>query len=143
VVLLLLALLRPREPVHQGKTLSEWLENLDKEMPNSNYVGTNGPAATAIQQIGTNAIPYLRQMLNARDSRLKAKLITLSSKQTFVKTHITRADDWRRRAAFATFVLGQRGSPLLPQIMSLFRDKDYEAARTATTVLGCIGYCNP
>ena len=133
----------PREPVYNGSPLSVWLVQLDQEMPNGNYVGTNGPAATAIQQIGTNAIPFLRELLHARDSGLKTKLIDLSSKQRLMKFHVARANDWRRRAAFATFCLGPSGSPLMPEIMRLFRDSNYEAAFTVARVVGCIGYCSP
>jgi hypothetical protein len=135
--------LRSHEPTYQGKRLSVWLEQLDRELPNGNYVGTNSPAASAIQQIGTNAIPCLRQMLDARDSRLKTKLIDWCDKQTLVKVHLARANDWRRRAAFATFCLGPRGSTLMPQVMTLFRDSDYSVAQTITRVVGCMGYGSP
>jgi HEAT repeat protein len=93
------------------RTLSEWLENLDKEMPNSNYVGTNGAAATAVQQIGTNAIPYLSQMLNARDSRLKTKLITLYVLQ------------------------GSRCKAAVPILLTALHDIDSEVRRVAAIAL--------
>ena len=131
------------EPAYQGKRLSTWLDELDKEMPRSNYSTTNGPAAMAIQQIGTNAIPGLRRMLKAKDWRLKSGLIDLASKQRVVRIHFTPTDDLRRRAALAAFCLGPRGSPLLPDIMRLFRDRNYQDAFTVTEVLARIGYCNP
>src|SRR5579863_6689191 len=59
------------EPVYQGKRLSTWLVELDKETQPASIWWTNGPAATAIQRIGTNGIPYLHAMLKAKDSRLK------------------------------------------------------------------------
>lgn len=134
---------RSEEPTHQGKRLSVWLEQLDRELPNGNYVGTNSPAAIAIQQIGTNAIPFLRHLLSTRDSRLKTKVIEWSEKQALVKVHLASANDWRRRAAFATFCLGPRGASLMPQIMTLFRDSDYAVAQTIARVVGCMGYSNP
>ncbi|MDB6109188.1 MAG: domain containing protein [Pedosphaera sp.] len=135
--------LRPQEPVYQGKRLSAWLAELDKEMPPSNYVGTNGPVAAALQQMGTNAIPCLRRLLKAKDSRLKARLIAFANKQRWVRIHITPADDRHRRAALATFCLGPRGSPLMPEIMGLFRSGDYQTSFTMAETLGRIGYCNP
>jgi hypothetical protein len=136
-------MLREREPVYQGKRLSAWLAELDKEMPPSNYVGTNGPAAAAIQHMGTNAIPHLRRLLKARDSRLKIALMAFSNKQRWVSIHLTPADDWHRRAALAAFCLGPHGSPLMADIMGLFRSGNYQEAFTVATVLGRIGYCNP
>jgi hypothetical protein len=131
------------EPVYQGKRLSAWLAELDKEMPRSNFSGTNGPAATAIQQIGTNAIPYLRWRLKATDSRLKTALMTFSSNHIWLRVRLTPADDLRRRAALAAFCLGPRGSPLMPDIMRIFRSTNYSEAFTVTEIMGRVGYCNP
>jgi hypothetical protein len=108
------------EPVYHGKRLGVWVAELDKEMPASNFSDTNGPAATAIQQIGTNAIPYLRSLLMTKDSRLKTALITFSSKHAWLRIHLTPANVLRRRAASAAFCLGPRGSPLMPDIMGMF-----------------------
>jgi hypothetical protein len=131
------------EPVYQGKRLSAWLAELEQEMPRSNFSGTNGPAATAIQQIGTNAIPCLRRRLKAADSRLKTTMIAFASRHKWFNIRLTLADDLRRTAALATFCLGPRGSPLLPDIMSQFRSTNYAEAFTATETMGRMGYCNP
>jgi len=49
VILLVAALLRPREPVHQGKRLSEWVDMV--------YTTNHFQAMGEIGQIGPNAIP--------------------------------------------------------------------------------------
>jgi hypothetical protein len=131
------------EPVYQGKRLGAWLVELDKEMPASNFSDTNGPAATAIQQIGTNAIPYLRSLLKAKDSRLKTALITFTRKHPWLGIHLTPADVLRRRAASAVFCLGSRGPPLMPDIMGMFRSTNYDVALTATGAMEVLGYSNP
>jgi len=131
------------EPVYHGKRLGTWLAELDKEMPAANISWTNGPAATAIQQIGTNAVPYLRSLLKARDSRLKTALITFSSKHPWLGIQLTPAEVLRRRAASAVFCLGSRGSPLMPDIMGMYRSTNYDVALTATVTMERLGYCNP
>jgi hypothetical protein len=131
------------EPVYQGKRLGAWLAELDKEMPAANISWTNGPAATAIQKIGTNAVPYLRSLLRAKDSRLKTALITFTNKHAGLGIHLTPADVLRRRAASAAFCLGPRGSPLMPDIMEMFRSTNYDVAFTATVAMERMGYCNP
>ncbi|MBI3850319.1 MAG: hypothetical protein HY298_08530 [Verrucomicrobia bacterium] len=61
--------LRQREPKYQGKTLTAWLK-----------VGGHGegledkPAIEAVRKMGTNAIPFLLDMVRAKDSRFKLKL---------------------------------------------------------------------
>jgi len=131
------------QPVYQGKRLDTWLTELDKEMPNANITWTNGPAATAIQTMGTNAIPHLRSLLRAKDSRLKSAVIAFTSKHPGLGIHITPADVLRRRAASAAFCLGPPGSPLMPDIMGMFRSTNYDVAFTATMTIERLGYCNP
>src|SRR5579871_1016636 len=70
----------PREPVYQGKRLSEWLKD-------ANDINGETPvpdAVNAIKAIGTNAVPFLIQMLQYKDSPLKFKLMKLADKQDFV-----------------------------------------------------------
>ena len=137
------AMREPREPSYQGKRLNEWLAELDKEMPASNISWTNGPAATAIQQIGTNAIPYLRWRLKATDSRLKTALIKFSSQHKWLRVHLSLADNLRRSAASAAFCLGSSGSPLMPDMMGMLRSTNYAEAFTIADTMGRMGYCNP
>jgi hypothetical protein len=137
-----LILREPPEPVYQGKRLSDWLVELDKEMPPSNYVSVDSRAAVAIQEMGTNTLPFLRRLLKARDTRLKTTLVEFARKQGFIRIRFTLANDLHRRAALAAFCLGPRGSSLMPEIMALFRARNYQDAFTVTEVLGRIGYCN-
>jgi hypothetical protein len=82
-------LLLPSEPFYQGKSLSAWLED---------YVSTNGwnPNAEtdeAVRNMGTNAYPTLFQMLRAKDSPTKAKLIGLLDRQNLVSINIMASED--------------------------------------------------
>jgi hypothetical protein len=130
-------------PVYQGKRLGAWLADLDTEMPPSNFSDTNGPASTAIQQIGTNAIPYLRSLLKVKDSHVKMALMSFTDRHSWLRIRLTPADVLHRRAASAAFCLGSRGSPLMPDIMAMFHSTNYDEAFTATVTIERMGYCNP
>src|SRR6185503_6855480 len=76
---------KPPEPVYQGKRLSEWLDVLGA-LPHSNAErASREAAATALRQMGTNAIPSLLWMARARDSELRRRFIDLAGKQKLVK----------------------------------------------------------
>src|SRR5687768_4099672 len=78
-----------REPVYEGKTLSEWLENqgIDYERLGGYHEGW--PAAKkAIEQIGTNGIPTLLRMLTAKDPPAPLrKLRSWAEKWRMIKPH--------------------------------------------------------
>ena len=62
--------LRPREPVYEGKTLSDWLKIL------GHATGTTQiRAGTAILEMGTNALPALLEMLRSKDTWIDVKLM--------------------------------------------------------------------
>ncbi|MGO8929484.1 MAG: hypothetical protein ACLQU3_21680, partial [Limisphaerales bacterium] len=94
VVLIILAgviawqVLREREPVYQGRSLSNWLAGYEP-LPGVFVLGgptvlVTGPGGgppgyhfdsrkvdAAVRQIGTNAVPTLFRMLRAKDSALR------------------------------------------------------------------------
>src|SRR5205823_6495064 len=77
-------MLQPHEPpeqVYQGRPLSVWLRGFtDDKIMDSDQ--DRDRTYKAVRQIGTNAIPTLLQMLGAKDSALKLKLIALAKKQS-------------------------------------------------------------
>jgi HEAT repeat protein len=75
IALLAWRLLPSQEPAYNGKTLSAWAEQYGSNF----WAGVNDEAARkeaeiAIRQIGTNAIPYLLDLIRVRDSVVKKKL---------------------------------------------------------------------
>ena len=62
-VFLFAPLLRPAEPVYQGKQLSEWLE----EFSRVRQAEINHEAENAIIGMGTNALPFLVADLSSED----------------------------------------------------------------------------
>jgi hypothetical protein len=105
--------LRQREPVHQGRSLSAWLVEADTgSFPRQSRV----PADEAIRQIGTNAFPMISQLLRARDSAVKSKLIPLVNRQSRVRIHITSQYEHYNQAIAACYALGPVAKPLVPEI---------------------------
>ena len=65
--------LRRVEPVYNGKPLTFWAQ----QYGSNNWSGRKElarEAEFAVQQIGTNAIPFLLDLMQARDSDLKKRL---------------------------------------------------------------------
>src|SRR4030095_15746165 len=63
LILIVLLLPAPREPVHQGKPLTEWLGGFDHNYESTNYSASRA----AIRAMGTNALPFLIRYLRAKD----------------------------------------------------------------------------
>ncbi|MBU6401076.1 MAG: hypothetical protein KGS61_12205, partial [Verrucomicrobia bacterium] len=125
--------LLPREPVYQGRPLSQWLADLDPDQPKE----VRAHAHEAIRQIGTNAIPVLMEWFRARDSRLKLRLMELSRKQHLLHLHFTSAHDRCRRAYRACRILGPAAKPVIPGMIELLNDT--RTTPTAGNVLVLFG----
>jgi hypothetical protein len=105
--------LSPREPVYQGKTLSQWLiEAGSGSWPRQSLI----PADEAIRQIGTNGFPMIATLLRSHDSALKCKLMALYYKQSFIRIKITTQYDRHLRAFAACEALGSEAKALVPEV---------------------------
>ncbi len=135
---------RPQEPVYHGKPLSYWLEVYD--FGSYGFAHPNGPAPPtryeandAIRQIGTNAVPFLLQMLQQRDSKFKLTIIRLLQKQHFINIPLAPID--RNSKAYDGFVfLGSGASNAVPRLIEIF-DRDHSAfcQQAVPAILGNIG----
>lgn len=110
--------LRPRqsaEPSYQGQSLSSWLEEFRIYGPE-----TNSPPAVAINQMGTNTIPYLLDILSYQESSLKKKI------RKTTENHIGRVSflqmNYMRfiEASYALNALGTNGQPAFDTLTNLF-----------------------
>src|SRR5713226_5462706 len=63
-------MLRPREPVYQGKRLSAWLQELDYRKPEKIRL----QAEDAFRHFGTNAVLPLLTIFRSEDSKLQWRL---------------------------------------------------------------------
>jgi len=130
-------MLRPREPMYQGKPLSYWMGGYDYPA----YGGvTPSEADQAVRQLGTNAIPTLLRFIGAKDSALKLKVIELVQKPNFVHSHYALDSDRHRQAVQAFEILGDDAKGAVPALIKIYNlnisdDSQYAVA----AALGWIG----
>jgi len=94
-------------------------------------------AQVAIRNIGTKAVPLLREMLHARDSFFKTNLVNLLSQQSFVKFNITMARERRIQAGLACIELGPKG-PAIQNLLEFTKGGSF-CANVGEAALGRIG----
>ncbi len=142
---------RERQPVYEGKTLSEWLLTIEPVSPQRVIdSGDEAKVAEAVQHMGTNALPFLLKWIAYEPPRWKSTLLRQYGKlpQT-VKSRLMRNDsfrtwmfDWYRpnSAALRGFAkLGEAASPAIPQLTRLLDSRSPEVARSAISALLSIG----
>ncbi len=128
---------RGREPVYQGKTLTEWLEVYNTGgQTETNYAKTR----EAVEHVGTNAIPTLLRMLRKTDSRLKMKWYEFVYWQRVFKIKVIYAS-WRNQEAAMGFrILGGRARAAVPGLIKIYEENiSPTSASYAAEALGAIG----
>ena len=124
----------PAQPVYEGKPLGFWLVQLN---PGEKYEQKqHDEAVVAVQQMGTNAVPFLLRLLRARDSEFKSFLEEFD----IPGIHFTLATDLNYRALLGFEALGPKGAGAVPDLIALLReDWSDEHAYDTEYVLGYIG----
>lgn len=108
--------LAPHEPSYQGTELTEYLRAGGLE-------GLNREGVEAVRQIGTNAIPTLLKLLQAKDSRLKLRFAELVEKQHLVKIEFRSANDDWQCAVNGLQALETNADFAVPAICDLYRKR--------------------
>jgi len=133
------------DPVYHGKSLAQWLD-----AANGSARGTleNEAARLAIQEIGTNGLPYLVKALanghsvsrdtpipmgesNAKDDPAKVTIV--------LRQGLTAADARAASAAYGFYVLGPAASPAVPALASLLNQSNKIVSTRAMEALVEIG----
>jgi hypothetical protein len=127
--------LRPHEARYNGRPLTFWLE--------SHYSGPGNQkvaAEEAIRAIGTNGIPTLLQLLEAKDTDLGARLCRLASRQHFIRLAYYSASSKHVWAMAGFEILGPSASNAVPHLVRMYEKclTDPESPSPAVP-LGCIG----
>jgi hypothetical protein len=133
-----------REPVYQGKKLSEWLEagaSKYDDAPEEQL------ARIAVKQMGTNALPYLMEAIAYEPSALKRKLIqAVKSGQarptrvgTFIIRKLTAGDRHAEFAEYGFRVLGATASPVVPELARRLNNTNGYVAVRAMNALVFVG----
>jgi HEAT repeat protein len=132
-----LLVVQEREPVDHGKCLSVWLRDCDK----SEWVGSERQIGQkAVQQIGTNAIPWLLRGLREIESPLVLKFLGLARRQKFVRIQHTPSAAYNHKAAVGFEALGQTAKDAVPALIQTFqRNLSIDSQRETAISLGWIG----
>jgi HEAT repeat protein len=130
--------LRAREPVYQGRTLSVWLEKA-KESEADSIERDNPAAVNAIRQIGANALPQLLGMVATRDTKLRVFLLNLQTEHPGIPLHLRKTEDCQEMAGCGFYILGSTAKPAVPALIKLLSDDDPEVRYWAAGCLGLIG----
>jgi HEAT repeat protein len=142
------AVLRAREPAYQGRSLPAWLHDYAASTPYfppiaERFRDQAETASHAIQQIGTNALPTLIRMLQAKDSPLKRQLIRLAGRQSFIRVSFRQPWESQLNAASGFFLLGDAARPALPALVEFLRTSEESPTRMAAVVANSLARIAP
>jgi hypothetical protein len=112
----LLLLWNFREPRYGGYSLSDWLG--DESRASFPSASSYFPARdAAIRAMGPRAVPYLVEMLSARESSLRE--LFRETRNHFFRSGIPSHWELRNRATIALQILGPAASSAVPRIVQL------------------------
>src|SRR5258708_18353029 len=129
--------LRPREPVFEGKPLSFWLQGYD---PIRGTEPGNQKADEVVGEIGTNAIPTLLRMLSTGDPPFILKLKALVRRQHFITFRRRAAANQHFQAVKAFQRLGPSAKTAVPALIEIYEQNISAVSQIETAhALGSIG----
>ena len=111
----------PAEPVHDGKKLSAWLDELSA-MTFPRHCDPDTKPAQAVRAIGTNAIPWLLQEMGAKGGTVRWRLNKLLARQNIIKFRFLEHHTQVRRACMGFAALGPMAEPAIPDLLELVDD---------------------
>jgi HEAT repeat protein len=130
--------LRQDEPVYLGRTLTTWLDDSLQDGHLEDAFAPS-PAQTAVRHIGTNGIPYLLEMIRAKDSAARRFVIGLERRQDLFQPRLLSDQDKHGLGVTGFEMLGPLGKPALPDLMQLLGDPDPQIRMSVVYCLGRIG----
>ena len=130
VVSFTVILLTPGEPAYEGKTLSEWLDQIDLDA----RIDTNSPAAKAIRHMGTNAVPHLLELMQPDISPEEQEKLEFGEPTS----GIFPRQFFHQEAAVAFGFLGPVAESAIPELSRLLRAPG-ELGYRAGWALGGVG----
>jgi len=107
-----------QEPTYQGKPLHVLLKRFDANQGSAEY----SAAQSAVQQIGTNALPTLIYYLHRKDPPFHRQCINLKGKLHLLHGEVGYAVFWHRRAAQACGALGEAAEAAFPALVEAMND---------------------
>jgi len=148
-------ILTPKEPSYQGKTLTEWQDDLVAHMASmvDMHPGANGRnmsygAALSrtvplfevpFQSMGTNTFPFLLCQIQAKDSDLESRIARIFHEHEWQSKSFRSAVYRQEAAALSLIVLKQKGYLAVPEMLNLARNSDEETRERIFTVCARMG----
>jgi hypothetical protein len=103
-----------REPEYGGKRLSFWVRDYE--------IMVHSPAADeAVRNIGTNGLPMLLSMLEAKDHPAWSNVVRFANQHGLKHLKYTDALTHHLRAIYAFNVLGANASNAVPKLLKMYR----------------------
>lgn len=134
--------LRPAEPVYRGRPLSQCLAPClsNPDRGSMNWAARTLEADEAVRHFGTDAVPTLLRMLEARDPSPKARLIDLAERRCGVFIKHASAEEQNEAGQRGFEVLGAEGSNAVPALLRIARRNLSPASHSAAiAALGAVG----
>lgn len=134
-------LVRPRQPVHDGRALLAWVADLE-----SPRAEVRAAAEQAIRSVGAEGVPALVWALRRGDSLL-GRVVVASEKSLPRRLWLALlrtakpSDAPRQRAAAARALglLGPAAEPALPVLSEALRDRELRVVSEAASAMAAIG----
>jgi len=118
-----------RDVIHNGKPLSAWAQQYGSNHWTANRAAAD-EAELAIRQIGPRAIPFLLQLMNAKDSTLKKKLREVLPRKWHAPLHLLdESGKVRRIGAHGLAALGTNAPAAVPFLIELAKNHPDEHGR--------------
>jgi len=116
--------LGPKEPVYQGKRLTEWIQeargpiqrSATRHWPTQAERERSEAARQAVKAIGTNAIPFLVSELVRPESKWRTSFNRWASKHPAIRFRFADFDTRILNAANGLGILGRDAAPALPTL---------------------------
>ncbi len=126
-----------REPRHEGRSLSRWLELENGIYSSDDFAGDTASVSNALIAMCPQAPTVLVDWLETRDSRMRKAFAALAGRQSVLNFEIEGADSRRSLAVAGFRLLGSNAAPVIPRIAMLIEDPELgDAAFTALNSIG-------
>jgi len=130
--------LRPHEPIYQGKPLSHWLQEAYHRGAHQ-VEGSNSPAEKAIRELGPNAVPYLIKLAGTRYSAPRMLLGAFAREPNLATLHLPRQEYKLDMAIWGFRLLGPQAKAAVPALIRLLNDGNGWTRMDAAACLARIG----
>ena len=117
----------PREPVYEGKRLSEWLEDCHGRMVDEDDKGVSprrDKAVKSIRAMGTNALPWLMAEFTKSPSKWRLNFNRWSGRHTRGRFQLDDGSARMVRAVAGLQLLGSDIAPALPELARWLGDPE-------------------